>query len=113
MHSIDAEPASEQLFQRSGELVGAAGAAAGAVYALEAGDDIGDLHSDAKGADSLGVAVATAGVLHLADDVALGLDVDALGAHRHAGCERSFADATLGDVAKQCYVVHIATLLPG
>ena len=52
-----------ELFEGAGELVRAGGAAAVAVYAVQAGDDIGHLHSGAERADALGVAVAAFDVL--------------------------------------------------
>ena len=58
-----------QLFEGAGELVRAAGAAAGAVDAFQAGDHVGALHSTAKGADALGVAVAAAGVADVQDNI--------------------------------------------
>ena len=67
-----------QLFQRSGQLVRAAGASPLAIDAFQPCDDIADTHALAKGSDALRVPVATLGILDLADYITLCLDIDLL-----------------------------------
>ena len=104
---------SSQHFQRAGELVGATGAAALAVDAAQAGDDVRLFHARAEGREALRVAVAAAGVLDAADDVALELDVDLLRADGAAGEEGGPADAALLNIRNWNYVEHIVAFAVG
>ena len=94
-------------FEGTGKLVRATGAAAFAVYAGEADDDIVLTHPHHKGADSLGIAVASAGVEDIFDDVPVQHDVDLAGAHRPAGLERCPPDRPVPNIGNKCYVKHI------
>ena len=85
-----------QLFQCFGKLVRAAGAAALAVDAFEAGDYIGLIHSLNESTYSLKVSVAAAGVADAPYHVPLKFNVYLAGTDYAAGLEGSPSDATFG-----------------
>ena len=105
-HRLTAFSQCLQLFERTGELVGAAGAAALAVDALQEGDEFFFGAALAKPGKALRVAVAALGVLHLADGIPFGFNVYLLRAHGCAGLEGGPADAALGGIGNQDYFIH-------
>ena len=82
-----------QHLQGLRELVRATGAAALAVDAFEAGDNIGLIHSFYESADALKITVAAAGVSDAFEDVPFKFNVYLAGADHIAGLEGSPADA--------------------
>ena len=84
--------------QRPCELVWAAGSAAAAVYAFEAGDHVGDLHPLAKPADSLGVSVAAAHEADAEDSIAFGFYVDTFRADGRARGKGTPAYGAFADI---------------
>ena len=88
----------QKLFQGSGQLIRAAGAAALAVNAFQHSDDVLDLSALAKPGQALGVAVAAFDNFHLADGVALRLEVDLGGTGDAAGGKGRAADAAVGGI---------------
>ena len=86
------------MFEGAGELVGAAGAAAFAVYAFEKADDILHLAAQAEARDPLGVAVTAFHEAHAADGISFCFNVYAKRADGVAGLEGGLADAVFGGV---------------
>ena len=73
------------MAEDAGELVGAGGAAAGAVDAAEALEGKIDGLALKQGAEGLEVAVAAAHVLEVVDFTVYDIEIDKLGAHQRAG----------------------------
>ena len=66
-------PFVSEFAQGAGQLIGAAGASAVAVYSFQTGNGILDFHASYKGTYTLQVAVAAASESDAADDIGLSL----------------------------------------
>ena len=89
-------PFVSEFAQGAGQLVGAAGASAVAVYSFQTGNGILNLHASYKWAYALEVAVAAAGESDAADDIGLSLYVNEFWADKVAGLKDGAANAVLG-----------------
>lgn len=88
-----------EQFQTAGQLIGAAGATAGAVDAAEAFDGLIDGHTFDKGTYTLGVAAATANELYRFNDIAFDSNGYLLGTNIGARFENNCPDAVNSIVA--------------
>ena len=97
------------MFECPGQLVRATCSTSLAVNTIQQGYDILDLAAHTQSGHTLGVTIATLGVLDFTDDISFGLNVYGFGANDRASPEGSLPDtifhrvAQLGDIKSDTF----------
>ena len=93
------------MFQCPGKLVGATCAAPFAVNAVKKGDHVLNLAAYAQSGHSLGVSVATLGVLDFTDNVPFGLYVYRFRTYDRASPEKGLPDSVFSSIVQERHII--------